>query len=235
MQSIRTFFVNELKNWKLWEWLFLAISCLAIVVISFISGDTLLGVISSTTGVAYTVCNGKGKRIAYIFGLINSILYAYISFNSQIYGDAALYGLYYVPAMFVGFFAWKSKMDNTTFEVKKKVLNFKSKIALILICLTGTIILGIILKFFTDDALPFIDAFTTFASIVATILAIKRYNEQWFLWTCVNAVEVILWTIRAFQGAENSIISLVMWTIFLIIGIIMWIRWSNQIKKSKSI
>ena len=77
---------------------------MAIVAISVISGDTTMGIISSTAGVIYTLCNGKGKRMAYIFGLINSVLYAIISYRATLYGDATLYGLYYVPMMFVGFF-----------------------------------------------------------------------------------------------------------------------------------
>ena len=44
-----------------------------------------MGMISSTTGVICVVCTGKGKLSAYLFGLINSVLYAIIAFEAAYY------------------------------------------------------------------------------------------------------------------------------------------------------
>lgn len=210
--------------------MFLGFSVFSIIIVSVISGDTVLGVLSSATGVAYTVCNGKGKRIAYVFGLINSILYAGISFSAQIYGDAFLYTIYYIPAMIVGFFVWKKFIDKSSLEVVRRRLQFKWRIVLVVICVAGTLIFWWALKIFTDDALPFLDAFKTFLSITATVLAIKRFNEQWVLWASVNFIEVLVWSFRFADGVENSAVSLTMWILFFVIGIVMWVQWSKKAK-----
>ena len=56
-----------------------------------------MGIISATTGVACVVCTGKGKLSAYIFGVVNCVLYAIISYQAKLYGETMLNALYYVP------------------------------------------------------------------------------------------------------------------------------------------
>jgi len=232
MSTLALFFHSELSGWKRWETILLLISCLIIIGLSLYWEDSLLGIISSTTGVAYTVCNGKGKRIAYLFGLVNSVLYAYISFNAQIYGDAALYFFYYFPAMIIGFFLWNKNMSSKNLEVIKRKMTLKYRLITLTSCACGVILFGLFLASI-GDAAPFLDSFTTVVSIIALIVALGRYNEQWPLWTAVNAVEVILWIVRLAQGgAAEAGSSLIMWTLFLSIGIIMWIRWSRQLKET---
>ena len=67
---------NELKGWKAWEVTWLLLACAVITALSIYWGDSLMGIISSTTGVACVICTGKGKLNAYVFGLINSVMYA---------------------------------------------------------------------------------------------------------------------------------------------------------------
>ena len=71
------------------------------------------------TGVASVVCTGKGKLSAYLFGLVNSVLYALIAWQAAYYGETMLNLLYYVPMQFVGFFVWSRHMNEGTHEVEK--------------------------------------------------------------------------------------------------------------------
>ena len=78
---------NEFKGWKIFEISWLVIACLVICSLSIYWHDTLMGIISATTGVACVVCTGKGKLSAYLFGVINCVLYAIISFKAHLYGE----------------------------------------------------------------------------------------------------------------------------------------------------
>ena len=79
-----------------------------------------MGIISSVTGVACVVLTGKGKLSAYLFGLVNCVLYAIISYQAKLYGETMLNAIYYVPMQFVGFYVWSRHMDQDTGEVIKK-------------------------------------------------------------------------------------------------------------------
>lgn len=119
---MRDFVKNELTGWKKFEVLWLVLACGVITGLSIYWGDTVMGIISSTTGVACVVCTGKGKLSAYIFGLINSILYAIIAYKATLYGETMLNALYYVPMQFVGFYIWSKNMNSETHEVAKKYM-----------------------------------------------------------------------------------------------------------------
>ena len=54
--KIRSFIKDELSGWKTWEILWLSVACSTIIVLSIFMGDTVIGVVSATTGVICVVC-----------------------------------------------------------------------------------------------------------------------------------------------------------------------------------
>ena len=117
--NVKRIIENELKGWKKLEVFWLLIACTVICGLSIYWKDSFMGIISATTGVACVVCTGKGKLSAYIFGLVNCILYALISYKAHLYGETMLNALYYVPMQFIGFYIWNKNMNEETHEVKK--------------------------------------------------------------------------------------------------------------------
>lgn len=227
--KIRNLIKNELSGWRLWEIIWLAVATLTIIGLSVYWQDTLMGIISSTAGVMCVVCTGKGKLSAYFFGFINSLLYSIIAFRAAYYGETMLNLLYYVPTQFIGFYVWAKNMNPETNEVKKvhmKPLNFLFWVAVIAV---GTVLYGHVLKFL-NDAMPFVDSFTTVASIVATVISIKMYVEQWWIWIGINIFTIYMWWIDFSTGNDN-VATLVMWMVFLVNAVIMLIRWNLEAKK----
>lgn len=220
---------NELSGWKFWEVGWLITACLVIMGLSMYWQDTVIGIISATTGVACVVCTGKGKLSAYAFGLINVILYAYISYQAKYYGEVMLNVLYYLPMEFYGFYVWNKHMDNDTHEVKKRQMKASGKMIMILAVVLGTVGYGLALRSL-GGALPFVDALSTVVSVVAMIVSVKMYMEQWILWIIVDVVSVIMWAV-AFVNGNDSIATLLMWIIYLGNAIIMYFKWAKEAKR----
>ena len=65
-KKIKEYVKEEFLGWKSWEIVWLSIACITIFALSVYWKDTVMGVISATTGVACVVCTGKGKLSAYI-------------------------------------------------------------------------------------------------------------------------------------------------------------------------
>lgn len=80
MEKVSRFIREELSGWKLWEVVWLFSACAVIAALSVYWHDTVMGIVSATTGVACVVCTGKGKLSAYIFGAVNVVLYAIIMY-----------------------------------------------------------------------------------------------------------------------------------------------------------
>lgn len=233
MNKINSIIQNEISGWKKWEIGWLIGACAIIIILSIYWQDTLMGIISATTGTACVICTGKGKLSAYLFGLINSILYAIIAYQATLYGETMLNAIYYVPMQFIGFYTWSKHMNDETKEVIKKSMKWSGRLIMIISVIIGTIGYGFILKAM-GDAMPFIDAFTTVTSIVAMIVSVRMFAEQWWIWIIVDVFTVYMWSMSFIQGQEN-IATLIMWMVYLINAIIMLIKWEKEARNTKGV
>lgn len=220
---------NELKGWKRWEvtWLFLA--ALIIVVLSVYWGDNAMGIISATTGIICVVCTGKGKLSAYVFGLVNCVLYAIISYKAHLYGETMLNAIYYIPMQFVGFYVWSKHMNSETNEVTKRHMKNIHRVILVVAIIISTYGYGLLLNYL-GDAMPFVDAFTTVSSVVAMIISVKMFAEQWWIWVVVDIFSVYMWWCNFTAGSDNMA-TLLMWIVYLGNAIIMLVKWEREARK----
>lgn len=229
--KLKGFLKNEIKGWKKIEILWLVLACSVITGLSIYWNDSLMGIVSATTGVICVVLTGKGKLSAYLFGLINCTLYAIISYEARLYGETMLNLIYYLPMQFIGLYIWNRNMNSETHEVKKGHMKNETRAFYLILTVILTIVYGIILKQL-GDAMPFVDSFTTIASIVAMMLSVKMFSEQWWIWIVVDVFSVYMWWCN-FQSGSDNIATLLMWVVYLGNAIIMCIRWEKEARRTK--
>ncbi|MBU5471146.1 nicotinamide riboside transporter PnuC [Falcatimonas sp. MSJ-15] len=229
MNNLSKFLKEECSGWKKWEVIWLIFANLIILGVSAYLGDNALGIITSMTGVTCVILVGKGKMSNYIFGTVNVLLYALTAWKARYYGDVMLNLLYYFPTNIIGWFVWMRHVDKESNEVYKERMTVKQDIIVTLISIIGIFAYSYILKLLGGN-LPLVDSMSTVLSIVAQILMIKRYTEQWIVWIVVDVVSVIMW-IAALFGEGQSIAVLMMWAVYLANAIIMFVKWYKESKK----
>ncbi len=230
MQKIKQFFKDEISGWKPLEVVWLCVASVIILSLSIYWKDSIIAIISALTGVWCVILTGKGKLSSFFVGTINTVLYAYIAFGAKYYGDVMLNMLYYLPTEFIGIYAWKKNMNQSTGEVVKKKLNLKQSIWVYAGTAAAVGVYGFILGKLGGN-LPYVDSTSTVLSIVAQILCIKRFAEQWVIWIAVNTVTVIMWIFAFFNGGE-SVATLIMWIVYLLNAIFMLIKWRKEAKNA---
>lgn len=224
--NVKKIIKNEITGWKKLEILWLALAVSIIIGLSIYWNDTLMGIISAVTGVICVICTGKGKLSAYLFGVVNCVLYAIISYEAKLYGETMLNALYYVPMQFVGFYIWNKNMNEKTHEVKKIHMKNKTRLLYLFLIIIATIGYGYLLKYL-GDAMPFVDSFTTVSSVFAMIISVKMYAEQWWIWIAVDVFSVYMWWCNFTSGSDNMA-TLLMWAVYLGNAIIMCIKWEKE-------
>ncbi len=211
--------------WTPFERVWFLFATFACIATSILMRDTALSFVAALTGILYTLIAGKGLRLCYLFGAVNCICYALLAFQSRLYGDAALYALYYLPMMFVGFFAWKKNLDAQNVIIKRRLSNPRR------LLLAGACALAIALHaallHFVGGRTPGLDSATNVLSIAAMLLTVKRCIEQWILWFFVNAISIVMWSLVYFTTGEASSVIL-MYMVFLASGIIFYFQWRGQ-------
>ena len=218
-------------NWTLTDHLWLIFCTVSIILISVTLKDTLMGIIAAVTATFYTILAGKGKISCYFFGIINTILYGYISCEAKLYGEVMLNWLWYLPMMFAGMFFWKKNMNKSTETIFKSFLSLKERFITTLLTLAGIAVYAFILHKMGDRS-PVLDSTTTILSVTAMILTVKRCIEQWFIWTLVNILSIGMWLL-VYLKEGSSIAILLMWLMALANGIIFFIQWKKDLARQE--
>ena len=213
-----------------YEWFLILGILLSNLIYSFLVGEfDSIGIMASVTGLLCVVLVAKGSIWNYLFGLINVVLYAYISFEATAYGDAALNALYYLPMQFIGYFAWK-KRGSVSSQVKARRMSGSGRVVVAELCVIG-ILLGALLIRHYGGAQPFKDSTTTVLSIAAQVLMAMAFMEQWVLWIITNVVSVVMWVIFAVEGVPHAELMVIMWVFYLlnsVNGLRIWLRLSRD-------
>lgn len=222
-----------LKGWttfeKIWLVLFTAIN----VALFFVWQDSLIGLISSITGMVCVVLVAKGKVSNYYFGIVQAGTYAYIAYTYGLYGEAMLNGLFYLPIQFVGIYLWNKNKASTSVkgeDVEVKRLTYIGWIYVVAITIVASVIYAELLHLIGGQEVR-IDSVAVVLSIMAQILMLKRFAEQWMLWMAVNVLSITLWLIVLLKTGGNDWSMLVMWIAFFfnsLYGYINWIKMSKQ-------
>ena len=220
------FLKHELSGWKAWEIIWLAAACTVITALSVHWGDDTLGITMALTGVLCVILTGKGKMSCYLFGLVNTVLYAWIAFGAKYYGEVMLNACYYVPMQFVGWFMWKKHMDGKTKEVEKTRLTVSRQILLLVLSAVSICGYGLVLKRLGGN-LPFIDSMSPCLSVLAMLLSVRRLMEQWIVWIVVDVVTVFMW-FADYQKGGTDIATLLMWCIYLLNAMFMFVKWFRE-------
>ena len=228
MKKLKSFVKMELSGWKLTEIAWLAIATTVILALSVYWKENIVGILSALTGVWCVILTGKGKASSFLVGIVNVILYAYISYKANFYGEVMLNLIYYLPCSVIGLFVWSRNMDEKNGEVVKEGLSKRGAAIVYPLTALGVLVYGFILKMLGGN-LPFIDSISTVLSVVAQILCLKRLAEQWILWIVIDAVTVVMW-LYAFVTSEESIATLIMWIVYLLNAIFMYIKWRRDVK-----
>lgn len=226
MESIKKFFTG----WSKFELIWLVLSTVIMIVLSIIWGDSMLALISGITGILGVVLAAKGKISTYIFATINVAIYAWLTFNNHLYGEFMLNAFYYIPMNFVGFYLWSRHKDEESGDVEGKTLTMKQLVILLITVAVVVIVYWQILSHIGGQ-LALIDAMSTVFSVVALIMQVARYAEQWLLWIIVNVVSVVMWVLLL--GKDPSAVTMVvMWVAYLFNSVYGYINWKKLAAKN---
>lgn len=213
----------NLRNWSLFEGLWLAVFVGAGTAVSLSTKDSLLNYAVLVTGILCVVLAAKGNIWSYAFGLVNSFGYAYVSYANGLYGDMGLNLLFFVPTNVIGFFLWKRHLGAATVDMRG--LRLGQLGVVLLVCALAIGGLGFALSRIATQNTPYIDATATVLSIAATLLMLGRYKEQWLLYIALNMVTIAMWAIRLARGSADGSIMVLLWTAYLanaVYGYALW-------------
>ena len=215
------------KEWTWFERIWLLLFSIVNVFLYLKWDSGLIGLISAMSGMLCVVLVAKGKISNFVFGIVNTATYAYISYGYGLYGESMLNALFYLPTQFIGLWMWQrhrsvNKVRDEDIEIKR--LSVKGWAIVIASVVVGAYAYMHVLMALDAQQVR-IDSVAVVMSVVAQILLTLRYAEQWVLWILVNLLSIVLWVVTLSQSGGSDYTMPVMWTAFLINSIYGWINW----------
>lgn len=151
--------------------------------------------------------------------------------SSILFGLAGLYADMVLQLLLLCFFCYgwltwsSSKLNN---ELKPKIFNSSlSWVLIVLTIVSLSFLVAQTLIAFTDSTTPYLDSFTSVASLVCVILATKKYIENWLIWMVVDSMYVFLYIYKEIPFAAITTF------IYLIIAVYGYKHWKKYYKEQK--
>ncbi|MED7819747.1 MULTISPECIES: nicotinamide riboside transporter PnuC [unclassified Francisella] len=225
------------SDYNAFEILWLICSVVVLGLISILTTDKylVLTTIATVTGMLNLFLIAKGKILNYFFAFINNLTYAYVCYQQGIFGQFLLFTFFFFPMQFYGLYNWtKPQNIGENNDIVTRSLNNKQRLYLFIGIVIAAILYGVfILKgIFNQQVGLFADSLTGVVSVVAIILMVKAYLEQWALWIVINTLSTIIWIQQYISGSSDSIAFLAMWLIYLFNAVYGYVNWKKLQKNS---
>ena len=192
-----------------------------------IQQTTWLEFIAVISGIASVWFSRLENILVYPVGLINTIIYIFISIKGHLYGEASV-NLYYTIMSIYGWILWAKKDEQQqhivliTFSSKKEwmqqLLFFASFYITIFFSLSY-------LKInFSPGAIPWADAFASATAYTGMWLMAKKKVESWHWWIATNISSIPLYFVK------HYVFTSVYYLVLLVLAIFGLLSWKNKAK-----
>lgn len=190
---------------------------------------TLLEYIAVFAGIASVWYSRKENILVYPVGLINTIIYIYLSFKFHLPGEASV-NFYYTIMSLYGWYMWTRK--DKQHEVVLHITSSNKKLwlyqVLFFLFFYVTIYFALVFlkeKFF-EGAIPWADAFASATAFTGMWLMTRKKVESWYWWIATNIASIPLYFVKGLVFTSVYYIILLILAIF---GLTEWKRKAKEI------
>ena len=186
---------------------------------------TIINFISAVCGVLCIFFCARASISNFVFATVNTLVYSVYLIYWHIWGTAALEILFYIPMNFISWAYWVKHRDEVlTHKTKAKKLTAVQN----LFCTAAVIGSAVIYHWIlvrVGGEVAWFDAFTLSIGIVATVLELLRYREQYVWWIITDIVTVGMYI------AHFDAVYLTKRSIYLIMAVIGLVNWAKLHKE----
>ena len=183
-----------------------------------------MSILMLNCGIMEMVLGVKGRRSNYIFALFSAIGTMVVAFMDHFYGNMAI-NIFYIFICIIGFYLW-GKHRNKDKNVIALRLSPWQIVFVAITLIVATVSLNTVLEYFGGH-FTVLDSTSTILIILASILGVLRYREQWLIWFIADTLTLIMWLNTSNPAA-------IIMRAFLIIGSIYgYFNWRKLLKKQK--
>src|SRR6478735_4813852 len=193
----------------------------------------LLEFIAVVFGIGSVWYSRKENILVYPVGLVNTIIYVYLSIKGHLIGEASV-NLYYTIVSIYGWIIWAKKdqqhrpvlhiTKSSGTELLQQLGFFSGFYIVIFLCLTY------LKNNFLPGVLPAADSFASATAFTGMWLMARKKVESWYWWIATNIASIPLYYVKGY--AFTSVYYLIL-LLLAFSGLVEWKRKASVSKLSE--
>ena len=178
-------------------------------------------------GLTYLWLEYRADIRLWIVGLVMPVVHGALYFKAGLYADCSMQ-VYYVLAGLSGWAVWRRARRRTAPEAAKKApativhTPLEQIPGLVAVYVAAHAAIYLLLVRFTNSTVPFWDAGTTAASIVAMWMLSRKQVEQWLVWLAVDMVTVGLYFYKGIPLTAG------LYALYSVLAVAGYLRWRQM-------
>ena len=194
-------------------------------IIAELFNTSLIEWLAVSFGVLYVFLAAYKLRLCWIAAMISTALFTFLCLKALLYIEASLQVFYFIMAIY-GWWLWTKDQDK---KLPIRRWPWRYHVWNVLLSSGIALLLGYFTDNYTDQANPYLDAFTTVFSLLATFMVAKRILENWLYWVAIDTGLIFLY------GSKGYVLTAIQYGFFAVIALFAWWKWYSFYKSQRII
>ncbi len=176
---------------------------------------------------AYLLLAVRENVWCWLFGFLSTAIYTVLFWDVSLLMESAL-NVYYMAMAVYGWYQWTrggTNGDDRPHALPVRSMSGAQHAVVIAGIAIFSLVSGYLLSEHSSAAWPYIDSFTTWASVITTYLVARKYLQNWLYWIVIDSVGIYLYELR---GLQLTAALFALYVVISIFGYVSWLRVSRQ-------
>ena len=177
---------------------------------------------------AYVLLAVKENVLCWLFAFLSTAIYTVLFWNVSLLMESAL-NVYYMAMAVYGWYQWTrggSDGDDHPHALAVQSMSVSQHALVIASITVFSLVSGYFLTAHSSAAWPYIDSFTTWASVVTTYLVTRKYLQNWLYWIVIDAVSIFLYIDRGLH------LTALLFVAYVVIAMVGYFKWREHLRNN---
>jgi nicotinamide mononucleotide transporter len=171
--------------------------------------------------ILYLLLAVRENVLCWFFAFISTAIFTVLFWDVSLLMESAL-NVYYMVMAVYGWYQWTrggTNGDQQPQALEIQSMTGQQHVLVITAIAILSFISGYLLGEHSDAAWPYVDSFTTWASVITTYLVTRKYLQNWLYWIVIDTVSIPLYIDR---GLSLTALLFVAYVVIAVIGYLKW-------------
>jgi nicotinamide mononucleotide transporter len=182
--------------------------------------NSLLELTAVVFAIAYLVLAVKENNLCWYAAGVSTLIFLTIFWDVKLYMESGLQ-IYYLAMAVFGWYQWR-RASGESASLRVSMWSLKQHLIALALIASLTFLSGYLLSSGTDARLPYLDSFTTWASVVTTFMVARKVLENWIYWLVIDSISIYLYVDRELYFTS------LLFAVYIVIIFVGWSSWTKS-------